>query len=408
MKLALLGCDSDALQLVRYLARVREHQLVRVFEADSFREELQRLVPAATWGEQWETLLAGAEVDAVILGREKRTGQRDDVRIDQLRKLVQGAVPLLLVHPACEAIVALELDMIRRDSHCPMAVYFPGCGHPVVTRLAELSRAGGDSQIGVVEQIVFERTMARRERQDVLTQLSRDADWLRQLLGETRRVNATGDAASLANLSVHISGPGDLAARWTVLPASGDAGGQIVLFGSTGRAVLNLSAAAWSLEINGEEVDSESPDDWCAERAALDSLAAAIAGQSPSPDWSDVCRDLDLVDAAERSAKRGRAIDLQNVVVTEADTFKSLMSAGSCLLLLLAAVCAFVFTVIEGVRMAGNSAAPGTVSPWRYWPVCLLTPLIIFLLLQCLQMVFKAPLRAENSASEPRKTSSEG
>ena len=143
MKLALLGCDPDALRLVRHLARDREHQLVRVFEADAFQADLQRLAPAAAWGVEWELLLAGAEVDAVIVGHDDRTGQPDDVRIDQLRKLVQGAVPLLLVHPACEAIVALELDMIRRDSHCPMAVYFPGCGHPAVARLAEMSRAGG-------------------------------------------------------------------------------------------------------------------------------------------------------------------------------------------------------------------------------------------------------------------------
>ena len=408
MKLALLGCDPDALQLVRYVARDPAHQLVGVFEADDFRADLQRLAPAAAWGGEWESLLASTDVEAVIVARNERPGPNDDVRADQLRKLVQGAVPLLLVHPACEAIIALELDMIRRDSHCPMAVYFPGCGHPAVTRLAELARGGGGAQIGTVEQIVFERTMARRERHDVLTQLSRDADWLRQLLGETRRVCATGDAISLANLSVHISGPGDLAARWTVLPASGEPGGQIVLFGSAGRAVLNLSHEPWTLEINGLVVAADSPGDWCAERAALDSLAAAIAGQTPSPEWSDVCRDLDLVDAAERSAKRGRAIDLQNVVVTEADTFKSLMSAGSCLLLLVAMVFAFTFTVIEGVRMAGNSAVAGTVSPWRFWPVCLLTPLIIFLLLQCLQMVFKTPPRPGQPASGTKKTSAEG
>jgi hypothetical protein len=85
----------------------------------------------------------------------------------------------------------------------------------------------------------------------------------------------------------------------------------------------------------------------------------------------------------------------------------------------------FVSSVIEGIRLAGHpdrvKSPPGSGamqksdnaekpllaksnaepssnrSPLRYWPVCLLTPLVFFLLLQFLQLVFHSPKRESGS-----------
>ena len=94
MRFALLGDDPRLLPLARVIATDPEHELAWVGElpADA---PLRRLAPAATWDEPWENLLDIGLVDGVLVGR----GQDETLRSDQLRKLVQAGVPLLLAQP---------------------------------------------------------------------------------------------------------------------------------------------------------------------------------------------------------------------------------------------------------------------------------------------------------------------
>src|SRR5262245_16132461 len=111
MRFALLGYDDDVLNLTR-AALEAGHELAAVFEVDNHPAELPRAlddVPQAAW----ENLLLGTLADFVIVSH----GDYSERRADALRKLVQAAVPLLVVQPACEAIVGFELDMILVDSH---------------------------------------------------------------------------------------------------------------------------------------------------------------------------------------------------------------------------------------------------------------------------------------------------
>src|SRR5262245_18370957 len=121
MKLALLGADDESLQLVRWAVVSGGHELVLAADCRQRAAEIRSLAPQVRLQEPWETLMLGTVADAVIVGRAGAglsdvSGIADDERrADQLRKLAQAAVPMLVVCPACEAIVGFEIDMIRRD-----------------------------------------------------------------------------------------------------------------------------------------------------------------------------------------------------------------------------------------------------------------------------------------------------
>ena len=83
-----------------------------------------------------------------------------------------SAVPMIVVCPACEAIVGFEIDMIRRDSKALILPYVPFGSHPVIDALAEWILQGEDSPIGTVEQIVLQREQANRSREAVLVRLA--------------------------------------------------------------------------------------------------------------------------------------------------------------------------------------------------------------------------------------------
>lgn len=425
MKIAILGCDTDVERLVRAAVHDRRHDVVALLAADEWRERLRPLVPRAVWSNEWESLLATTDVDAVVVGRERDAGAGPEA----LKKLVQAGVPLLVIHPVGDPLLALELEMIRRDGQGPLVAHYPGCRHPAIGLLRSWIVAGSEGPLGAVEQIVFERSLSNRQRSSVIFQLARDADIVRTLLGNISKVNAMGpspDAETWNNLSVQLAGReeggGAALARWSVEPAEGESRGRLTLIGVRGRAVLSMpsSPSQWSLEVAG---DPDSPREWPAwdgEAAALDLLDQTRRGGACEPDWTAVCRDLEAADTVELSLRRGRLIELHHETVTEEDTFKGVMAALGCLLLMLVPLVLVVAAMLEGLTSrprisasapsvsvaraedatGGAVASPETdrrESARPIWPFFLLAPLLVFLTLQVLRLVFasrSAPPRA--------------
>ncbi|MFM9066967.1 MAG: hypothetical protein ACKOUR_06535, partial [Planctomycetota bacterium] len=97
--------------------------------------------------------------------------------------------------------------------------------------------------------------------------------------------------------------------------------------------------------------------------------------------------------------------------VTEEDTFKGVMSAIGCLLLLLVPLVLIVAVVVDGFvhgwhsqmdynpqGSSGSVAQPASGSG-RLWLILILFPLLLFLLLQTLQMVFRSGGKQPTDAS---------
>ena len=383
MKLALLGIDRDVLQLAQ--AAVRDgHVLVAVYEAVEYQSEIHALAPLAARDDSWESLLHGTVADGVVVARG---GQADDLA-DKLRKLVQAAVPLLVVHPIDESIVCYELDMIRGDTGCIILPYIPQTSHPAVGRLAAWAGTHSDSPIGQIEQLVFDRTLGDRPTTPVPLEFARDIDLVRKIMGEVRKVAAmsTSDAATAeGNLGVHLSTDLGALARWSIQPGEEGPRGRMVLYGSTGRATLTMpeEGVNWTLQVSGSAGYEHGFDPWDAAGAAIDALDQAMRGADVRPDWNDACRDAELAELVAESLRRGRTIELHDGPRSEESTFMGIMAAGGCAMLMLTMLVLLIAALVEGLQLPFR-----THILWRLWPFYLLLPLTAFLVLQLLRLIF--------------------
>ncbi len=408
MKLALLGIDDDALELLRWAVSEGGHELVAAYDIGERAAEVQAIAPHVRLGESWEALVLGSTAEAVIVGRggaglADETGIADSERRDeQLRKLAQAAVPMLVVCPACEAIVGFEIEMIVRDTKGVIIPYVRDAEHSAVRSLADIISWGEGSPLGQIEQIALEREQADRSRQAVLTQLARDTTVLRQLIGTIRSVSASGPATNLgrdplgprpkeppplANLSVHFTGDNGLSARWMIGPALATPTARITVIGQRGKAVLHMpSGQDWSLEIGGDNMTGESFSAQPEVSSVWWKLSHAISTDefNDPQAWLAAARDREAAEAVDRSLARGRTIELFGEQHTEEESFKGVMAMGGCLLLVLALAAVGLAVIVEGLRLPIRNWPA-----WKLWPVYLLAPIAAFLLLQLLQFAIR-------------------
>lgn len=413
MKLAILGADAEAIDLARWAVKQGDHQLVAAYDSDAFAVELTEVSPAIRWQESWEALFVSGTADAVIIGRG---GQEPAIaasldpaerRADQLRKLVQASVPLIVVCPACEAIVGFEIEMIRRDVGSVIVPYVPGCFGSAVREVEGIVSQRENSPIGEIEQIALQREQTDRSREAVLRQLCRDVAIIRRLIGPIRSVSASGPPAavgrdpmgpkikelpSLANLTVHFTGEAGLTARWSISPTAGRDQSQLSIVGRGGQAVLKMPAGEeWTLETNagGKTTESVFAND---EAEQVFWQLSHSADPEPLYDdsaWLAACRDQEAAEAVDRSLIRGRTIELFNESHTEDQSFKGVMATGGCLLLLAAMVVVFFVVLVESLQLPALLLPVRLLFVWRLWPVYLLVAIVIFLLMQFLQLAVK-------------------
>jgi myo-inositol 2-dehydrogenase/D-chiro-inositol 1-dehydrogenase len=402
MKLALLGADEATLEIAR-CAIQSNHELVLLAEhnfAGAPTESVGRLreaLPGRLLEMPWESLLYDRKVDAVIVGR----GADQELRAEELRKLVQAGVPLVVSHPVVDSmLVYYELDMIRRESGCQIAAIMPWRWHPATAQLTTLVDEADGSPIGPVGQAVFERTMARRDRASVSQQFARDVDLIRVVCGDVSRLSALGAAnieAAYANLGVQMSGAGPIVVRWSVGPVEDEPRGSLTLVGARGKAVLQMPERnAWRLEIRGDgKVETESFLAWQSAPAALEELISLLKGDAPNTPWPEAARSVELAEAVDRSLVKGRTVELHKEEFTEVGTFKGMMTSLGCGILLAGLIAIFVLAVVEGV--ARKAGAIQMADALRFWPYALAGLLGVFLLLQ---VVVKFAATSEPRGSE--------
>jgi predicted dehydrogenase len=397
MKFALLGCDPNTLALVLAVAASDEHELSWAHDLRHDEPVVRAAAPGLLLAEHWEDLLGGNVADAVIVSR----AADDEVRAEQLRKLAQAGVTMVVSHPVVDSmLVYYELDMIRQESRATMLAYVPQRWHPAWKRVAEWIGEGAAGQLGTLEQVVVEHALADRGRSGVLHAFVCDMELVRPFCGVLNKVSAmtafaarsSPEEANYGTLSVQMSSLSNVLVRWSVSSTAESGATRYTFLGSHGKVVLDTKPAdVWRLELHSsgdalrETIDS----------IDLAAVALPIIGQqlkeTPSADidesvgftvfltdWLDACRTMELADAAEHSLQRGRTIELHYDTPTEQATFKGVMSGVGCLLLIVGLLVLVVATT------AVNAGVPLA----NYWPKVLLGVLVLFLLLQCLRLVF--------------------
>jgi len=409
MRFALLGFCDSSLSLIRAVKASGAHDLVSICGVDGRPSELAELYPEIQPERDWEFLLAGRAADAVIVASDDST----ETRNDQLRKLVQAGIPLMLVHPACDAMVAYELEMIADESGGVLFAYISGQRHEAVVQAAKIFDQGEQSAIGNVEQIVVERFLGDRRSSSVLSSLSCDAGLLRPVIGRIDEVSAFGpksDERNYSALNVNMIGTGQVPVRWSVVPASDREGAVVAFVGTRGRLVLSMlgDPSSWSLQPGSVAETADSDDVADADAvSALSELERTLKGEGePTLTWSDACRTLELQTSVRESLRRGRKSKLYDDQYSEQQTFKGKMAVGGCSLLMLALVVLFGFAVYDVVTLpfrdksvspADDPAEPSMGLWLRLWPAY---PLIVFLLLQLLKLVFWNDRRSTASSQQ--------
>ncbi len=385
IRLALLGYDEAVQRLASAAARDSRFVLTASFDV-LHPQRLPTEIPQPVAGDHWEALLDGTRADGVLVA-----AAGGEERIEQLRKLVQEGVPVLVAHPCHDGmIVYYELDMIRQHSGSLLIPYIPSRWHPALGRAAQFV---AEKPFGTVEQLVIERRMLDRTQTKVCRWFSVDADLARQLLGEQTRIAAMGAAQSdspYASLGVQLSGPSGVLVRWSVAPVEDEPGGVLKLIAERGQATLLLpeqGAWSWTVQASGEKpTETATFEGWDSAPSALADFAQQIqqldapgfAGSTGlAPTWLDAARSAELADEAQRSLLKGKTLELYYGEFTEHNVFKGRMAALGCGLLWLSLMTILIAALAlkMGIRAA------------QHWPWFLLVILGGFLTLQLLKLI---------------------
>jgi hypothetical protein len=252
-----------------------------------------------------------------------------------------------------------------------------------------------NSRLGTIQQVRWDAICPDRSRENVLDRFVADVAQLRRWLGPIDKVLATGphgethydpfapkgDLPEIEQLAVHLGTRTNRSVTWSVVP--GKEGDRITLVGTGGEAVLNVGPRGerWTGTMRvGEEVDqfefAPGPIRW---------LGFMILSEGESlPPWLDSCRDLEVVEAIDRSLLRGRTVAVHAEETTEAESFKGAMASGGCIILMLVLLAFLGVLAVEGLKLPIRS-----LPIWKAWPAVLVLLVLLFLGLQSLQVLVK-------------------
>ena len=388
MKFALLGIDAESLRLAATVQSSADHELIAVYDAHAKLGDTSLDAIHLPPSQSWESMLDSFSCDAVVVSQ--MPAQDRDLRADQLRKLVQLDVPLLVVQPACEAIIGYELEMIRTDTRCVVYPFVPGAQHPAIKKMSELFQEQPGDEKHPVEQLTFERPLASRKRDEVLHQFMRDVHLMRKVLGQVHQIAAMGageDDLVYTSLNVQLRFQNGVLAHWALKPKLENSEAKLAVIGSSKTVELSMATdeVNWLLRLEqgniGESFTFPGFDSY---QHGLGEFVSAVEKNTFEVGWNASCRDVEISETIRDSLRRRRTIELHEEEHSEEATFKGLMAMGGCGLLSFGVILLLIAGVVEGLKLPLRNHAL-----WRLWPHFLLVLVVVFLLLQLLRLVFQ-------------------
>lgn len=395
MNWAILGnVEND---LLRAITKEPDWQLLHLVGQPPNAAEFQQLAPQVAIHSSWEPLLTDDHIDALIVAAS------DATTLEAARHVAGAGIPLI-VCPEYEqgAGWIYELSLIRDDTGVPLVPFLPASGE-----FAVLKELLSGSDVGKPVFLQWERIIQQSaasklpvlKKSEINQRLLADVFVCRHLLGNFNQVTAvhtgtTEQGISVANCKL---GGNDLPEfDWTLRGTNETPISRMTLQGEKGRVVLTMNEEDRSLLVDGTEVPSPTvPIRMEAVIAELRRCQRFIEGKRSKPDWEELTRMFETVDATHRSIRRRRTIDLYFEATSERNQFKTQMTAIGCGVLCLTLVM-IVFAMMLG-------AMPG-IPKWvmHVARVLVFLPLFIFLILQGLYFVTRPSIdeRAEEGSCE--------
>ncbi len=350
-----------------------------------------KALPDLPGGLDLDGALAIAGVEAVVVGGDPT------LRAEALRRAAAQGLPAICLHPpGPNSDPYYQVALSRQETGAIVVPDLPARLHPGVSALRA---AMADGSLSAVRVLRYEAPVGRRDGDLLGDAFPRAVDVVRALLGEVGAITATGDPPGpqpAESLLVQLRGPEGRRAEvrlWAGAPEPT----RLILNGVEGSLTLEhdpdfLGPARLVRRVLGQEEAAEVLEPWDPRVAILAALTDALAGRPSRPDLLDGTRAMELAEAAARSLRRGRTVDLHYEEVSEAGNFKTVMTSAGCLLLLM-------ILVLLPLALAGPALGMG----WTIYLAWLLPPLLVlFILMQLLRFAIKpsAPSASPTGSGE--------
>jgi hypothetical protein len=355
MNFSLLCDDPACLPLLWAIARSPEDELVAVACDDRMWGGVESLCPGARRVADWQQLLLVPDVDCVIVSGISGTV------LEGARRIASAADGrLLVIFPDVRqtASFAYALWPLAEEGRVALYPALPWRLDPRWRAVHERVRATGRDAIREVrlqrEQPAGRSLLAEA---DVERMLLADADALRWLLGSYTQATclvAGTSASGLASATVRLSGSGLPEAEWSARPGASGPACRVEVVTDHGPIRMEITAPVAGVQWD-EERESEGEADVGV--LLLEDIRSRRSAATRGPSWSEVVRAFDVVEAARRSLRRRRTVEIGSEEISERRQFKSHMTAGGCGVLMFtmcAVIGALVFGAIADPRDPGQ------------------------------------------------------
>lgn len=389
MNFLIIGDGPEEHAWAAFLAGCPEHRLVAAYPG-------LKPFPNLPGRQSLDDGLALAEMEAVIVGGDP------ELRAEALRRVAGGGWPVIALHPpGPNADPYYHVALSRQETGAVVVPDLPERRHPGVQMIAAAVAKG---LAGDYRELRYELPIRNGGGSLVTVRFARAVDVIRAVIGEIEAVTATGDPPGIdptLGLVVQLRGSADRRAEVRFTSGPEGTPSCLILSGSNGSIRFEhdldtTGAPRLIRRIGGEESTTETPlfDPHRAVVIALDELRS---GHPAHPDLLDGTRAMELAEAAERSLKRGRTIDLAYEEFSEEGSFKSVMTGMGCGLLVVA-------ILILPVALAG----PALGLNWTIYLAWLIPPaLVVFALLQLLRFALSKKPRDTDPPVSTKPTDSQ-
>lgn len=398
MNFALLGNDPAVLPLISAIASDSRHALTHAALAGELQLDVMHSAPAVRVCGNWDELLLAEDLNAIVVA-----GHSESV-LEGARQLAAAGKPLVILPAADQGLDwVYQLTLVRDDTRVLLVPLFPHHAFPAVRRARELIQ---NATIGALLHLQFEREQPPAEpfpgspllsRDEIERELLPDADLLRTFGGDYDQVTAVysgtvGPRVSVATFT--LAGRGLPEATWTVR-ASDSTRWSLKITSVRGQLALLSDAAdpEPALQLDGEPAGAPAGADKAGD-ALLDWVERALRGEHIRPNWNDLTRAFEIVDATRRSLARRRTIDLHFETTSERSLFKTQMTAIGC------GVLTFTMFAVILLLIAGAVFDPGD-RVMRIARALVFVPLFLFLVLQGLLWITRPSVSEADRGSDP-------
>jgi hypothetical protein len=357
MKLALVGDDPVVLPLVRGLAAHPTHRLAVAALCGELQAEVLRLVPAVRIVSEWEELIS-SKCDAILV-----CGSAE--RIGEAAKQLAAAGRALVVFPLgrWDTELIYELSLLRDDNGVKLIPVAPRLLHPAFREL-RMGRSTLRNEADPIMHLRWEWDIETRPGGNlppgvVRSCLLPDVGVLRMLGGEYHQVTAvesTTRTGGIVLATVTLTGENLPDAVWSLKPVNTPSRWKLTVSRSSGATTVEGGENPWEI-VSTNDGDSiakfPQADDG---QVLLDVIERGLSGPDERPDWTDLTRDFEILDAVRRSLARRRTIDLHFETTSERSLFKTQMTAIGCGVLMMT-LFAVITLLVMGSLLDSRSPA---------------------------------------------------